>query len=66
MTWARDPRIPDLLNAVEAAEMLGISRQAVLKRANRGQLPGALVGGTVWVFRRVLIEKMRDEEQPDE
>lgn len=65
MTWARDPRIPELVNAVEAGEILGISRQSVQKRATRGQLIGALVGGTVWVFRRALIEKLRDEEQAE-
>lgn len=61
MTWARDPKIPDLLSLTEAAEMLGISRQAVHKRAMRGQLLGAQVGGT-WVFRRVVVEAARDEE----
>ncbi|WP_037684630.1 helix-turn-helix domain-containing protein [Streptomyces griseus] len=51
----RDRHIPDLVSATEAAEILGISRQAVNLRASRGQLLGAQVG-TTWVFRRVVVE----------
>lgn len=55
----RDPKIPELLSAVDAAEMLGISRQAVALRAAAGQLLGAKVGST-WVFRKVVVERARD------
>ncbi|TDC63864.1 DNA-binding protein [Micromonospora sp. KC207] len=57
-TMPRDPRIPDLVSATEAAEILGISRQAVNLRASRGQLLGAQVG-TTWVFRRAIVEAAR-------
>lgn len=57
-TQPRDPRIPDLVSATEAAEILGISRQAVNLRASRGQLLGAQVG-TTWVFRRTVVEAAR-------
>lgn len=55
----RDPKIPDLIPATEAAEILGITRQAVVLRAAAGQLLGAKVGST-WVFRRVVVERDRD------
>lgn len=57
----RDPRIPDLVSLTEAAEILGISRQGAHKRADRGQLLGAKVGGT-WVFRRVVVEAAKSED----
>jgi excisionase family DNA binding protein len=58
----RDRHIPDLVSATEAAEMLGVTRQAVQLMANNGQLPGAKVGNT-WVFRRVLVERAADERK---
>ncbi|MCT2280879.1 helix-turn-helix domain-containing protein [Micromonospora chalcea] len=54
----RDPKIPDLVSIQEAADLLGISKQAVHKRVDRGQLVGAPVGNT-YVFRRVVIEAAR-------
>ncbi|TCB97593.1 DNA-binding protein [Micromonospora zingiberis] len=54
-TPPRDAKIPDLVSLQEAADMLGISKQAAHKRAERGQLLGARVG-SAWVFRRALVE----------
>ncbi|WFE41971.1 helix-turn-helix domain-containing protein [Micromonospora sp. WMMD998] len=54
-TAPRDPKIPDLVTATEAAAILGISKQAVHKRIDRGQLVGAPVGNT-YVLRRVVVE----------
>lgn len=54
----RDPRIPDLVSLQEAADLLGISKQAVHKRAEHGQLLGARAGNA-WVFRRALVEAAR-------
>ncbi|MEV4521495.1 helix-turn-helix domain-containing protein [Micromonospora tulbaghiae] len=54
----RDPKIPDLLSLQEAADLLGISKQAVHKRAERGQLLGARAGNA-WVFRRAVVEAAR-------
>ncbi len=62
----RDPYIPDLVNAAEAAEILKLTRQGVHKRWASGQLPGATAGTSV-VFRRELIEAIaRAELIPDE
>jgi len=41
-------RLPELLSVTEVAERLGVSRQAVLQRLERGSLSGAKVG-TTWV-----------------
>jgi hypothetical protein len=56
-----DRKIPDLVSLAEAGEILGMSKQAAHKRLMRGELPGRQVG-TTWVFRRALVEKIRDEE----
>lgn len=61
----RDPRIPDLTSLSEAAEILGVSRAAVHKMVIKGRLRGARVGAG-WVFRRVVVEKLRkDGPMPD-
>lgn len=51
-----DPRIPDLVSVVEAATILGITRQAVLQRIEAGWLPARRVG-RAWVMRRVEVER---------
>lgn len=53
-----DPKIPPLLSATEAAEMLDVSRQAIVKSAAVGRIPGRLVGKT-WVFRQAAIEAIK-------
>lgn len=58
----RDKHIPDLLSASEAAELLGVTRQAVQLQANNGQLPGAKIGST-WVFRRAVVERAAKERR---
>lgn len=50
----RDGRIPDLVSKAQAAEILGVSHQAVQKMIDKGRLKGALVGST-WVFRRAAV-----------
>lgn len=57
-----DPRIPDLVSLTEAAEMLGITRQAAHLRAQNGQLPGRLVGKT-WVFRRSEVARRAETSE---
>lgn len=57
-TAPRDPKIPELVSAAEAAALLDISKQAVIKRAERGQLLGARAGAT-WVFRRAVVDAAR-------
>lgn len=56
----RDRHIPDLVSLTEAAEILDVVRQYVHRLAERGQLVGAKVGST-WVFRRVVVERLRDQ-----
>lgn len=60
----RDRRIPDLVSLDEAADMLGVVRQYVHRLAQSGQLVGATVGkGKTWVFRRVVVERLRDQRK---
>jgi hypothetical protein len=61
--YLRDPRIPDLVSLTEAAEILGITRQAVHLRALELPVLGALIGKS-WVFRRSVVEAAR--ATPDE
>lgn len=56
----RDPHIPDLVSATEAAEILHLTRQAVQLMATNGKLRGAKVGAT-WVFRRTVVDKAAAE-----
>lgn len=56
----RDRHIPDLVSLTEAADILDVVRQYAHRLAERGQLVGAKVGGT-WVFRRVVVERLRDQ-----
>ncbi|WP_320069589.1 helix-turn-helix domain-containing protein [Micromonospora sp. RTGN7] len=63
-TPPRDPRIPDLVSLQEAADILGISKQAVHKRIKAAQLVGAQVG-SAWVFRRSVVEAARPAPAPE-
>lgn len=51
------PPIPPLVSVSEAAEMLGVSRQAVLQSIDRGTLQAERVGST-WALARVAIEQL--------
>lgn len=64
----RDRHIPDLVTLQEAAEILGVVKQYAHRLATRGQLLGATIGseGKVWVFRRVVVERLRDQRKPEE
>jgi excisionase family DNA binding protein len=46
--------MPELVSTTEAAEKLGVSRQAVLQRLESGSLPGTKVGKTWVVQARAL------------
>jgi hypothetical protein len=48
--------VPELIGADEAADILGISRQAVSKKFSSGALPGHRVGERVIVFARRDVE----------
>lgn len=61
VTDARDPRIPDLVSLRQAAEILGISKQAAHKRVTKGQLQGIQVDGA-WLFRRTVVEKAAEAD----
>lgn len=57
----RDTEIPDLISVTEAAELLGMSRQAVHKRIDTDQIPAAQVGQQV-VLRRDLVVQIAAQE----
>jgi predicted DNA-binding transcriptional regulator AlpA len=48
--------VPELIGADEAGDILGISRQAVLKRYSTGALPGHRIGEKVIAFTRRDVE----------
>jgi excisionase family DNA binding protein len=50
-----DP-LPELLSVTEAAERLGVSRQAVLQRLESGSLAGTKVG-TTWVVQAAQVSR---------
>jgi excisionase family DNA binding protein len=58
----RDPKIPDLVSKAQAAEILGVTHQAVQQMVDKGRLKGAKVGST-WVFRRVVVADFVDREK---
>ncbi|MFJ5989264.1 hypothetical protein [Lentzea sp. NPDC092896] len=55
----RQAEIPDLLSTEEVAAQLNISRQAVVKRAEK--LGGRKVGDRAWVFDAGTIRKLVSE-----
>lgn len=63
----RDTRIPDIVGLQEAAEIMGVSKQAAHKMVRKAQLKGARVGNsTTWVFRRSVVEAMPKHPKADE
>jgi hypothetical protein len=63
----RDPRIPDLVGLQEAAEIMGVSKQAAHKMVRKAQLKGARIGNsTTWVFRRVVVDAMPKHPKSDD
>lgn len=59
---ARDPNIPELLSLREAATALDYnSKQGLLDRVARGEIPCARVGNS-WVFRADLIAELKATE----
>lgn len=48
--------IPELVSVAEAAEILGVTRQAVQQRLESGSLPGRRVG-KAWVIQRAAVER---------
>jgi excisionase family DNA binding protein len=53
--------MPELVSVTEAADLLGVSRQAVLQRLESGSLAGQKVGNTWIVQRGRLIRDERHE-----
>lgn len=52
----RDPRMPDIIGTIEAAEMLGVSRQRVHALLREGKLLGAFIEGH-WIIRRTEVQR---------
>lgn len=47
----------DLIGAKQAAELLGLDRSTVIRRAKKGTLPSlAQIDGSIWVFDRSDVE----------
>lgn len=55
-----DRHLPELVNLNGAAEILGVRAQYVHRLAERGQLVGQKVGAS-WIFRRIVVERLRDQ-----
>jgi len=55
-----DIQVPELVGAVDAAEMLGVTRQRVQQLASSGSLPSTKVG-KVLAFSRSDVERLADE-----
>lgn len=52
-----DTRIPELMSATQVGVVFNITRQAVIKAANQGDLPARRVG-TVWAFLKSGIDEL--------
>lgn len=59
----RDRHIPDLVSKAQAAEIIGISHQAVQQMIDSNRLPCAKVGNA-WVIRRVVAERVAAGRKP--
>lgn len=55
--------VPKLIGSDEAGELLGISRQAILKKFAAGEIPGSRVGDRTVVFALQTIEKLAERRQ---
>ena len=55
-----DRHIPDLVSLREAANILDLSRGMTHRLIKQGQLRGKRVD-SVWVFRRVVVEKLKEQ-----
>lgn len=53
---------PEVLNTVEAAEYLGISRNLLTKAMQDGTIPARRVGDRWLISRRVLDDWLRGEQ----
>jgi excisionase family DNA binding protein len=49
--------LPALVSVTEAAQLLGVTRQAILQRLDAGTLPGERVGNA-WVLQRTAVERL--------
>lgn len=51
---SEDITLPSLVSVAQAAELLGVTRQSVLERVQRGTLPAVKVGDT-WILPRQSV-----------
>lgn len=56
--------VPELVSVTDAAELLGVTRSAVLQRLESGSLPGTKVGKT-WVIQRAVVAPRHAFTQDD-
>lgn len=59
-----DSTLPELVDISGAAELLGVSRQAVHKMVERGDLPGRQLNGRTWAFARDRVQALADGPLP--
>lgn len=52
--------LPELVSPTEAAQILGVSRQAVQQRIDAGTLPAEQVGRS-WVLSRAVVERTKGQ-----
>jgi excisionase family DNA binding protein len=65
--WAREPhrriRSDYWCTQAEAARLLGVTKQTVHAKLQRGQLPGLMTATGLYVFRRGDIEQIAEERR---
>jgi excisionase family DNA binding protein len=59
-----ETQIKEVLNAEEAAELLGVNPYTLRQKARLGELPGRKVGKEWRFSRTALLEWLRDSEIP--
>lgn len=47
----------EIISAQKVADMLGISKQSVIRRANEGEIPGKKLGH-IWLFRAETVASL--------
>jgi excisionase family DNA binding protein len=61
----RPAETPEVLTPAQLAELLQVDEETVVELAQRGELPGRMVGGE-WRFSRTAVLGWLGEEQPEE
>lgn len=57
-----DPDIPELLTPEQAGDILGMTKQGVMKLIHSGRLPARQVGRQYVLRRQTVIDQHTDDE----